>query len=136
MTSLTSAQIQAAIALYRIEHPRSRAERKWTYVGSTGSVTRATCVFCRAAIATCSAKWRPTKAFGRAILEHECPALLGYATRAPGALAELATVAMARRELETAPAPELPIELDDRHATAELCGLQTTTDDRLEIEID
>jgi hypothetical protein len=61
---------ELAVAKYRHDNPRSRAYSTWTYYGSTGSVRRATCVFCRRTISTCSANWPETRRFTRDAREH------------------------------------------------------------------
>lgn len=55
---------------YREIHPKSRAVNFWTYYGSTGCVRKATCIFCRNVVATCSNKWPETKTFLREAEEH------------------------------------------------------------------
>lgn len=75
---MTLAIIRVALALYRQHHPRSRAVNTWTYNGSTGGVRRATCIFCRREIATCSAKWPETKTFTREADAHGAACALTY----------------------------------------------------------
>ncbi len=58
------------LALYRAINRRSRAIAPWTYRGSSGCVRRATCIFCRRVIATCSANWPTTKQFRAACETH------------------------------------------------------------------
>lgn len=58
------------VSLYRKLNPRSRAVDDWTYYGSSGVVKRATCIYCRRLIATCSAKYPETKSFTRIANEH------------------------------------------------------------------
>jgi hypothetical protein len=59
-----------ALEVYRKRNPRSRAVSGYHLTSSSGTVTRATCVFCRCVIATCSAKWRRTKQFDDATKAH------------------------------------------------------------------
>ena len=58
------------VMLYRRLNPRSRAVNHYTYYGSTGCVRKATCIYCRNVVATCSNKWRETKTFRREANNH------------------------------------------------------------------
>lgn len=60
------------VEAYRARNPRSRAERDYTLYGSTSCIRRATCVYCRTVIATCSARWPETKGYRAAIDAHDC----------------------------------------------------------------
>lgn len=64
---------------YREINRRSRAVNLWTYYGSSGCVRRATCIFCRHVVATCSGAWPETIGFRRDADAHceEC-AMLWY----------------------------------------------------------
>jgi len=62
--------MDAALALYRKRNPRSRATSRWSRSNSTGTVTRAHCVACGHFIASCSAKYKPTKTYEREIEQH------------------------------------------------------------------
>lgn len=72
------------MGLYRYDNPKSRALDYWTYYGSSGTVYRATCVFCKQQISSCSAKWPKTKKFFQQIWEHKfnCVPILNYHLRA------------------------------------------------------
>ena len=58
------------VSLYRRLNPRSRAVNHFTYYGSTGGIRRATCIYCRKVVATCSNKWRETKTFHKDACQH------------------------------------------------------------------
>lgn len=58
------------VLAYRLANPESRAVRRYTLDGSTGTVRRAYCVFCHELLATCSNEWPETKTFRREIAEH------------------------------------------------------------------
>ena len=55
---------------YKILNPKSRATQDWTLYGSSGSVRRATCIYCRSIIATCSNNWPATNRFYELIENH------------------------------------------------------------------
>jgi len=71
-----------ALEVYRAKNPRSRATRDWTYYGSTGCVRRATCIYCRRVIATCSQKWPETQQFSDDAEAHTCAEGKRYARAA------------------------------------------------------
>jgi ribosomal protein L24 len=58
------------VSLYRKLNPSSRAVNDYTYYGSSGVVRRATCIYCRNVVATCSAKWKETKSFRKDACQH------------------------------------------------------------------
>jgi len=134
------AELTAAIALYRIEHPGRRVEGRWTHVDCGAGATRVVCVFCRATIAIQSAKSPRTKASRTALAAHACAQLTDYIARAPACLAELAFAARARAEIDASPSPDLPIELTrPRAAPAPVTkrgGAAPSTVDPLPIELD
>jgi hypothetical protein len=72
MTTPTPAVMSRALALYRLENPRSRAVAETTWYGSTGTVRRCYCVFCRRLKARSSAKW-PETVTARAMRLAPCP---------------------------------------------------------------
>lgn len=58
------------VSLYRKTNPKSRAVNGFTYYGSTGCRRKATCIYCRSVVATCSNKYPETKTFRRQAYEH------------------------------------------------------------------
>lgn len=67
------------VVRYRARNPQSRAVRHYTLSRSSARVRRATCIYCRCEIATCSNEWPATKAWLAAIESHFCDARATYA---------------------------------------------------------
>lgn len=82
----------AAVIAYRNINPWSRAEAPTTLYGSSSAVRRATCIFCREVIATCSNKWPATKTYEAQIEEHTPECLQEWLEVPKHALAYLAAV--------------------------------------------
>lgn len=61
-----------ALKNYRKINKWSRAVRDYTLYGSSSVVRRATCIYCRNVIATCSNEWPETVEFFKKTNEHEC----------------------------------------------------------------
>jgi hypothetical protein len=72
--------MNAIVMAYRELHPRSRAQADWRYL-STGSRTRAQCVYCRDIVATCSAAYPETKTFRRLADGHSRACAMAWARR-------------------------------------------------------
>lgn len=66
---ITSFEIKI-IRRYREIHKHSRAVNLYTLYGSGGKVRRATCIFCRKVVATCSNTWPETITFRQKAYEH------------------------------------------------------------------
>lgn len=73
------------VALYRARNPRSRAVAHTHWARSSGHVRRATCIYCRAVVATSCAGYRETKRAARARVEHGARCAEAYVA---GVLAE------------------------------------------------
>lgn len=73
--------LKQAVQLYRENNPTSRAQNVWTYYGSSGVVRRATCIFCRRLIATCSNNWPETKRFRENADDHAFDCARKYLTK-------------------------------------------------------
>lgn len=78
MSDIAEVRRLALVAL-RLTEPKRRAIRHFDLTASSGTVRRATCVFCGAQIDTESAKWRRTAHFVASIRTHTCDALYRYA---------------------------------------------------------
>lgn len=67
------------VVRYRARNPQSRAVRHYTLASSSARVRRATCIYCRQLIATCSNEWPATLTWLAAIESHTCAARATYA---------------------------------------------------------
>lgn len=92
-----------SVHILRARQPRSRAVGNWTYVGSTGCVRRATCVYCGREVATCSAKWRETITFRAKADSHADGCAAQYHARQVARVERLVAVAAETADLLAGP---------------------------------